>query len=389
MNLLIAEVRAGKREGSVISAQSFDTTARNDQETWEALRRELKDIGIFPDVITEKRHFIIAWFQEAVVAGRLEEDLASDDNNSANVKHGSKNPTGASDDDSIPSREISSMSLEPSTTQRREAPQSGPSASRPLRQPADRSSSPPLQKKGKSRLSVAYLLQKLFRDDQFLQAAGEGNVAKMKKLLEKGFDIEARGLRNSYKNTALHLAIKNGNETTMQFLLSLGADVHAKNAINGTALHFAAHSGKKRIVDLLLEQGADIESKTFRGSTALMLAAWGGHQDTVRLLLEQGADIESEDIFGTALRYAVMQENQDTIQLLLFKGADIESKGSDGRTSLIYAAKKGYQDTVQLLLENGAQVNTKDANGSTAHKWAKRNHHKRIAEMLQNAGAQD
>ena len=43
LNILIAEVRAGKREGSVISTQTFDTTARNDQETWEALRRELED----------------------------------------------------------------------------------------------------------------------------------------------------------------------------------------------------------------------------------------------------------------------------------------------------------------------------------------------------------
>ena len=173
LNLLIAEVRAGKREGSVISTQTFDTTARNDQETWEALRRELEDIGISPSVITEKRQFIIAWFQEAVAAGRLEEDLATDDNNSAISLHESEDPACASDDDNNPSREVSTMRLEPSTTQRRAGPQSGLSASRALMRPDDRSSSPPPQKKEKSRFSVTYLLQKLLgSNDQFLPSRG-------------------------------------------------------------------------------------------------------------------------------------------------------------------------------------------------------------------------
>ena len=67
----------------MISTQTFDTTARSDEETWEALRRELEDIGISSAIINEKRQFIIAWFQEAVAAGRLEEDVASDDSISA------------------------------------------------------------------------------------------------------------------------------------------------------------------------------------------------------------------------------------------------------------------------------------------------------------------
>ena len=62
MNILIAEVRAGRREGSVISTKIFDATAQIDRDTWEALRRDLEDVGISQDVITEKRHFIITWF---------------------------------------------------------------------------------------------------------------------------------------------------------------------------------------------------------------------------------------------------------------------------------------------------------------------------------------
>lgn len=79
MNLLIAEVRAGKREGSVVSHKTFDSSVQNDWETWEALRRELEDVGISPGIITERRQFIIAWFKEAIAAGKLEEDAPSDD----------------------------------------------------------------------------------------------------------------------------------------------------------------------------------------------------------------------------------------------------------------------------------------------------------------------
>jgi len=76
--LLITEIRAGKREGSVVSTQTIDSFARRDQETWDELRRELEDVGISPLVITEKRQFIITWFQEAVAAGKLEVDPAEE-----------------------------------------------------------------------------------------------------------------------------------------------------------------------------------------------------------------------------------------------------------------------------------------------------------------------
>lgn len=68
------EVRSGKRQGSVISTKSFKTSGQADLETWSSLRRELEDVGISSETISEKRTFIIEWFKEAVAAGRLEEE---------------------------------------------------------------------------------------------------------------------------------------------------------------------------------------------------------------------------------------------------------------------------------------------------------------------------
>ena len=374
MNLLIAEVRAGKREGSVISTQTFDTTARNDQETWEALRRELEDIGISPGVITEKRQFIIAWFEEAVAEGRLEEDLTSDDSSGGISLHESEDPAGASDDPSIPSRKASFIMFEPSSTQRRAALGSESRASSPLRQPAARSSPQP-QKKGSSRMRVTYLLQKLLgRERQFLQAAKDGNISTLKMLLDKGVDIQMQTSRyGHWRDTALHLASSEGNEKTVEFLLSKGADVHAENGglECETALHNAAMSGNKQIIDLLLEHGADIERKTSSGRTALMEAASHGHQNTVQLLLDQGADIESECRYGcTAFLDAAKFGHQDILQLLLERGAQIESKNASGNTVLSRALERaacgGHQGVVQLLLDMGADINSQDSDGNTA-----------------------
>ncbi|KAF8247210.1 hypothetical protein K440DRAFT_644011 [Wilcoxina mikolae CBS 423.85] len=64
MDRFMAEVRAGLREGFVVSSSSW---AIDDQEIWRKLQRELKDIGIPTSVLREKKDFIFTWFQRAIV----------------------------------------------------------------------------------------------------------------------------------------------------------------------------------------------------------------------------------------------------------------------------------------------------------------------------------
>lgn len=186
LNLLIAEVRAGKREGSVVSTKAFDTAVENDRETWEALGRELEDIGISASIITEKRPFIIAWFQEAVAAGRLEEDAPSDENDSAISLYEPDSPAGISDNESIPDsvtdREMASMMREPRTTEASTDKESVPKAqhsSRPTaetsrRYPSSTLTPPPPptpQGEEKSRRRPSFLKKLRSRDKQVPGAA--------------------------------------------------------------------------------------------------------------------------------------------------------------------------------------------------------------------------
>ena len=326
MNLLIAEVRAGKREGSVISTQTFDTAAQNDRETWKALRRELEDIGISPTVISEKRQFIITWFQAAVAAGKLEEDVASNDNDDAISLHESESWADSGDHDNyIPTREMSSMMIEPSTANRRVSQTSRPTAPRILGQPADRSSLPPPQKEESSPIRVSYLPRKLAaRDLPLLEAARTGDVATMTDLLEKGVSIQTRSLQGR-KGTALHLASENGDETAVRFLLSRGAEIESKDQYGSSALRRAAFEGYQDMIRLLLKQGADIESKNSKGDTALIRGAgWGGNRsrDAVRLLLDKGAKINTKNAKGdTALAEAERYQYSAIAEILRNAGA--------------------------------------------------------------------
>ena len=354
LNLLIAEVRAGKREGSVISTQTFDTTARNDQETWEALRRELDDIGISPAVITEKRQFIITWFQEAVAAGKLEEDDFSDYNDSAISLCESDDLAGTSDEDSAPDRQMSTMTIEPHTTKRNTNRESRPSPPRLSRQPADVSNFRPRQGKGKSQFGVSYPMNKLRgRDQQFLEAAKAGDVSMIQKLLEKGVDIQSQGLQDCETHTALHLASKHGKEATVRLLLENGADVHAKNGKGWTALHHAAHYSHEQVGGLLLENGADIDAEDQKSGIALHDAADCGNEQMIELLLERGAGLDSKTSSGsTALMKAACRGHVLAVQLLLNKGAKVHRKIEKGQTALSLARNETVS---QLLRKAGAR----------------------------------
>lgn len=73
MEQLIAEIRAGKREGSVITSYSVETGApgsRNEEkEFWREIKRELQDIGVSSDMLRRNRVFVINRLKEAFLSG--------------------------------------------------------------------------------------------------------------------------------------------------------------------------------------------------------------------------------------------------------------------------------------------------------------------------------
>ena len=156
-------------------------------------------------------------------------------------------------------------------------------------------------------------------------------------------------------------AAKIGDNSTVQRLLSQGANVNAKDKDGYTALIWASEEGRVNVVQTLLDRGADVNAKENRyGVNALMLASYRGHTDVVRALLERGADINAKDLEtgDTALMAASEQGHTDVVQVLLANGAEVNVKDTNGETALSLATRKGYDEIVKLLHQHGTVKNS-------------------------------
>ncbi|NWR58626.1 ANR16 protein, partial [Bucorvus abyssinicus] len=88
----------------------------------------------------------------------------------------------------------------------------------------------------------------------------------------------------------LHRAAVTAQDEAIQFLVSeLGVDVNKRaTALQLTALHYAAKEGHTHTVQTLLSLGADLHAKDGKSRSALHAACAGQQADTARMLLHAG-----------------------------------------------------------------------------------------------------
>ena len=119
--------------------------------------------------------------------------------------------------------------------------------------------------------------------DDLYQAAGDGDVSQVSRLLDSGIDVNARTSNGSY------------------------------------ALNNAAVEVRLEVVRLLLNRGADPNVQNSQGDTPLICTTKyaGGHAATVKVLVDAGTDLAITDAKGnTALDYARAKEQRAAIALL-------------------------------------------------------------------------
>ena len=91
--------------------------------------------------------------------------------------------------------------------------------------------------------------------DEIHEAAKNGDIATMRVLLQgKHSPVENK---DSYGETALHLAVDNGHKDIVELLLAKGANVNAPGKSGETPLHLAALRGQGGIAEVLLASGAN------------------------------------------------------------------------------------------------------------------------------------
>lgn len=241
------------------------------------------------------------------------------------------------------------------------------------------------------------------------EAASAGDIEKVKEILAKGYDVDARNEQNW---TALHNAVQRGYKEVAELLIANGADVNAKTNLHMTPLLFAvtepvqedmaklliangaqvdifvasAQGDAERVAELLKNDPALINA--WNGDfSALHWAAYSGHLDVIELLIENdtNVDIAKED-GATPLFWAVLKGRLDAGKFLIDKGADVNIRIKGGSTIL---HNSGSLEIAELLIANGADVNTKNEHGMTPlHSLAYKNGLAIVQKVLfwKNAG---
>ncbi|KAI4243619.1 MAG: hypothetical protein L6R40_003443, partial [Gallowayella cf. fulva] len=325
-------------------------------DTWDALRRDLEDIGVSPDVIKEQRTFILDWFRDALANGLLTEGPYPDaDDSLQNISNAIVTAPPGVEDDSL----RSTSTCEPDYT-----------SGSYIRN--NEAFWRPEKNVEKSTFRLSYRPQ--LRSVELLEAAKIGEDRQIFNLHEKGVDINMSG---ELGETALHVA-------------AAYAIIEAKDIKGYTPMHYACFYSDIGAVWLLLEMGAKIESENSMGQTPLHIACKEDNHKVISLLLRKGANIEAKDTGGrTALHFACERANKEVISLLLRNGARTEAKDSAGRTAMFAACDSADTEAVSILIEKGAQIDAQATlDGNTpllmACGWA---HGSEVVSLLLTHGA--
>ncbi|XP_065354530.1 ankyrin repeat and sterile alpha motif domain-containing protein 1B [Calliphora vicina] len=169
------------------------------------------------------------------------------------------------------------------------------------------------------------------KDQEFLEAARNGNISFIEKVL------------NQKAKRAGPLAS-----------LRRGTGVNVQDSGGYSALHHACINGHTDIVKLLLAHEATPNLPDMRGSSALHLASWAGEEEIVKMLLTHPyrpanpnlQTIEKE----TPLHCAAQHGYTQVLSMLLAHEADPNMRNTRGETPLDLACQYGRLQAVQMLI---------------------------------------
>ncbi|XP_014470680.1 PREDICTED: L-asparaginase-like [Dinoponera quadriceps] len=161
----------------------------------------------------------------------------------------------------------------------------------------------------------SYLLPAMMND-----ATIKSDIMKLKQLKEYNADM-TQG--NAEGRTALHIACCGGNIEVVQYLLTIGANVHAKDRFGHTPLIDAIENDYHEIISMLRTCGAQLHWEPRIISDKMCAATVVGNIKRLQSYRLAGANISQANFSGqTPLHFAILHRRTKIIKYLLEYGAD-------------------------------------------------------------------
>jgi ankyrin repeat protein len=209
--------------------------------------------------------------------------------------------------------------------------------------------------------------------------AGGGNAGSVRLMLDLGFDIGSQRAAPRWMQgeTALHVAVAQGRQATVELLIGRGAPIEAANARGLTPLAVALRNLVEQsewtpsesslpIAAALLAAGARLESKWLTLAAAICL----GLASATERLLQEAGDEQRQMALATAAYNGITA----AIARLIEHGAKVNALNvglHPHATPLHNAVCSGSLEAVKMLVEAGADPGGKDsAYQATPLVWA-------------------
>ncbi|QSW88730.1 ankyrin repeat domain-containing protein [Flavobacterium endoglycinae] len=266
----------------------------------------------------------------------------------------------------------------------------------------------------------------------FTYAARSGNIALLKKLIEKGIKptdtallIAAQGSRRetnpieTYKylveevkikptaqnkagQNVLHiLAGKPNQNEIIKYFLAKGVDVNKADKEGNTPVMSASSAKETAALELFLPTAKNINAQNSKGESALTFAVRYGTPEAVNLLLTKGADVNVKDKDGNNLGVYLVQSyrpagrEKETVdpfeakaKLLQDKGLNLAAAQKDGNTLYHLAITKNDVSLLKKITDLKVDINAKNKDGLTAlHRAAMIAKDDSVLKYLIEAGA--
>ncbi|VDZ85204.1 ankyrin repeat domain-containing protein [Kluyvera intermedia] len=192
----------------------------------------------------------------------------------------------------------------------------------------------------------------------YLLAAQQGELAKLKSCLRQGVDINAV---NRQGQTAITLASLNKKYDCVATLIDAGADINKQDHTCLNPFLICCLNNDLTLLRLIIPARPDLNRLTRFGGVGLTPACEKGHLDIVQELLHRTAiNLNHTNFVGwTPLLEAIVlndggETQQAIVALLLEHGASPHMTDKYGKTPLELAREKGFEEIAQLLIAAGA-----------------------------------